>query len=115
MATGALPAGTAKLAHVVICATKDSETEEGQDLTTAETLWEIEPTGGYASGRKVEEIGEIQYGVVPAGYKQIRPQNGGPPPLATGNKYEYWFDTADAPHARNCFIIRGNRCVEVMD
>jgi len=107
--------GTGTLAHVVIYATKDSETEEGQDLTTAETLWEIEPIGGYESGRRVEEIGEVQYGVIPAGYKQIRPQNGGPPPLKTGNKYEYWFDTADAPHARNCFIIRGNRCVEVMD
>ena len=107
--------GTGTLAHTVIYATKDSETVENQDLTTAETLWEIEPIGGYESGRKVEEIGEIQYGVVPAGYKQIRPQNGGPPPLATGNKYEYWFDTADAPHARNYFIIRGNRCIEVVD
>jgi len=53
---------------------------------------------------------------VPAGYKQMRPNNGvGPEALIKGQKYEYWFDTAHAPHARNYFVIRGSRAVEVVD
>jgi tellurite resistance protein TerC len=107
--------GTGTLAHVVIYAAKDIDTEDGQELTTAETLWEIEPTEGYERGRRVEEIGAVRYGVIPAGYKQIHPQTGAPPPLEKGHKYEYWFDTADAPHARSYFIIRGQCAIEVVD
>jgi tellurite resistance protein TerC len=107
--------GTGMLAHLVIYAAKHSDTDDGLEVTSAETLWEIEPIAGYASGKRVEEIGAIQYGVVPPGYKQIQPKNSTPPALQKGHKYEYWFDTADAPHARNYFIIRGQRCVEVPD
>jgi hypothetical protein len=53
---------------------------------------------------------------VPEGYRQVCPENGdAPPPLVRGNKYEYWFDTSDAPHARSYFVIRGTRAVEVID
>jgi hypothetical protein len=112
--------GTGRLAHLVIYAPPPSELEGNQDLSLAEspwkTLWEIEPIGGYERARKIEDIGAVRYGVVPAGYKQNYPDNGvGPPALVRGNKYEYWFDTADAPHARNCFVIRGHRAVEVVD
>jgi tellurite resistance protein TerC len=107
--------GTGILAHLVIFTARDTDTDDGQEQMCAETIWEIEPTGGYAVGRRVEEIGAIQYGVVPTGYKQTHPKNGTPPSLAKGHKYEYWFDTADAPHARNYFIIRGQCAVEVLD
>lgn len=107
--------GTGTLAHVVIYAAKYTDTEDGLELTTAETLWEIEPSEGYERGRRVEEIGSVQYGVIPFGYKQVYPPTGAPRSLEKGLKYEYWFDTADAPHARNYFIIRGQRAVEVMD
>jgi len=79
-------------------------------------LWEIEPVGGYDRGRSIEEIGSIQYGVVPRGYRQICPGPDAPaPPLKAGCRYEYWFDTTDAPHARKYFVIRGDRAVEVVD
>ena len=107
--------GTGTLAHLVIYAAKDTDTDDGQELTTAETLWEIEPSEGYERGRRVEEIGSVQYGVIPVGYKQIYPPTGAPLQLEKGHKYEYWFDTADAPHARNYFIIRGQRAIEVVD
>ena len=112
--------GTGTLAHLVIYAPQQSNVECHQDLSLAETpweaLWEIEPIGGYLKARKIEEIAAVQYGVVPAGYKQNYPGNGvGPPALVRGNKYEYWFNTADAPHARNYFVIRGHRAVEVVD
>jgi len=107
--------GTGMLAHLVIYTAKDTDTEDGQEVTSAETLWEIEPIAGYALGRRVEDIGTVQYGIAPAGYKQILPRDGAPAPLERGHRYEYWFDTADAPHARSYFIIRGQRAVEVMD
>ena len=79
-------------------------------------LWEFEACDGYDSGRPIEEVGSVQYGIVPKGYKQIFPRNNAPPAaLLKGNKYEYWCDTADAPHARKYFIIRGSRAVEVAD
>lgn len=108
--------GTGTLCHVAIFDTPDPGTEDEQNGLEGATIWEIEPIDGYECGRKVEEIGEIQYGVVPAGYKQTQPNDGiVPPTLIKGQKYEYWFDTADAPHARRYFIIRGNRAVEVVD
>ncbi len=89
---------------------------EAAPETLWETLWEIEPIDGYQSGRKIEDIASVQYGVPPAGYRQCYPPKAAAPNvLVKGNKYEYWFDTAHAPHARNCFIIRGSRAVEVVD
>jgi hypothetical protein len=53
---------------------------------------------------------------VPQGYQQSYPEDGTPPPpLSPGNKYEYWFDTTDAPHARSYFVIRDIRAVAVED
>ncbi len=106
--------GTGMLAHLVIYAAKDRETEEGPEVV-CEPLWEIEPTAGYERGLRVEDIGSVQYGVVPAGYKQIHPPSGSAQELVKGRKYEYWFDTADAPHARHFFVIRGQRAVVVFD
>ena len=108
--------GTGTLCHLSIFAIPETEMENPEDGSRSETLWVIEPVNGYEQGRKVEDIGEVQYGVVPEGYKQVHPlNNAGPAPLVKGQMYEYWFDTAHAPHARNYFIIRGNRCVEVAD
>ena len=72
--------GTGTLAHLVIYAPQQSGVAGNQDLSLAETpwetLWEIEPLGGYLKARKIEDIGAVQYGVVPAGYKQKYPGNG---------------------------------------
>jgi tellurite resistance protein TerC len=103
--------GSGSLAHLLICR---SRREDGDVLDFA--MWEIEPVGGYQNGRLVEEIGAITYGVVPPGYKQSYPENGATPPaLQPGNKYEYWFDTTNAPHARSYFVIRDARAIEVQD
>ena len=103
--------GSGLLAHLLICR---SRREDGDDLDFA--MWEIEPIGGYKHGRLVEDIGAITYGVVPPGYRQSYPENGAAPlALQPGNKYEYWFDTTNAPHARSYFVIRDLRAVEVQD
>jgi tellurite resistance protein TerC len=112
--------GSGTLTHLVIYAAEQPETQNDPSQSAAEpvleTLWEIEPVGGYESGRKLEELASVQYGVVPSGYRQCNPANSASPPaLVKGNMYEYWFDTADAPHARNYFIIRRGRAVTVED
>lgn len=104
--------GSGALAHLVIYGIKRTNNDDDQYFA----LWEIEPLDGYIKGKPVEEISQIQYGVVPHGYKQCYPEAGASPSMLTrGSKYEYWFDTTDAPHARNYFVIRGNRAVEVAD
>lgn len=114
---GAIPplfvlSGSGILAHLVIYDTRPADASADQDCA----IWEVEPIDGYKKGRRVEQIGNIQYGVVPDGYRQVCPDNGNAPlPLVRGNTYEYWFDTSDAPHARRYFVIRGNRAVEVDD
>lgn len=104
--------GSGTLAHLVIYDSRRSNGDEDQSCA----LWEIEPVAGYKKGRPLEQIGTIQYGQVPDGYQQVCPDNGNvPPPLVKGNKYEYWVDTSDAPHARRYFVIRGTRAIEVID
>ncbi|HXM35580.1 MAG TPA: TerC family protein [Pyrinomonadaceae bacterium] len=104
--------GSGTLAHLVIYDSRRSNEEEDQSCA----IWEIEPIAGYRQGRPLEEIGTVQYGQLPDGYRQVCPENGNAPPaLAKGNKYEYWFDTSDAPHARRYFVIRGTKAVEVVD
>jgi tellurite resistance protein TerC len=105
-------AGSGSLAHLLICGSKRQTVGDDQDFN----LWEIMPVGGYQQGRLVEDIGAITYGVVPQGYQQSYPVDGvPPPPLAPGNKYEYWFDTTNAPHARSYFVIRDIKAVAVED
>lgn len=79
-------------------------------------LWEIRPVNGYLHGRGIEELGRITYGTVPEGYEQVYPENSGPPPsLVSGVKYQYWFITVNAPHARKDFEIRDGKAVEIPD
>jgi hypothetical protein len=107
-----LLSGTGTLAHLVIYDTRVSNADQEQSCA----LWEIEPVEGYSKGRRLEQIGDLRYGQVPSGYRQVCPENDdAPPALVKGNKYEYWFDTSGAPHARRYFVIRGTKAVEVDD
>jgi hypothetical protein len=86
--------------------------EVGSDLNYA--IWEIEPTNGYMEGERLERLGRITYGVIPKGYKQIYPENdAAAPPLVDGQKYEYWLQTINAPHARASFEMRDGKAVEI--
>jgi hypothetical protein len=86
--------------------------EVSSDLSFA--VWEIQPVDGIHNGRLLEDIGSIKYGVVPEGYKQRYPADGArPAELVAGEKYEYWLQTINAPHARAYFEIRDNKAVEI--
>ena len=74
-------------------------------------LWEIKPTGGELNGTPVERLGRISYGVLPDGYRQVKPEVGSSPPLAEGQKYFYDIGTTGAPGAAGYFEIRNSHAV----
>ena len=102
--------GSGELGDLVIYGPKQRDVSSDRSFA----LWEIKPLNGFLNGRAVEDIRSIKYGVVPRDYKQVYPENGASPPhLVAGEKYEYWFQTINAPHARAYFAIRDNKAVEL--
>lgn len=105
-----LLSGSGQLGDLVIYGPKQREVSSDRSFA----LWEIEPINGFLSGRAVDDIGSIKYGVIPEGYKQVYPEKGAAPPnLVAEEKYEYWFQIINAPHARAYFTIRNNQAVEL--
>jgi hypothetical protein len=74
-------------------------------------LWEIKPIGGHLSATPIGELEQITYGVVPDGYKQVKPKVGSAPPLMEGQKYFYWAETTNAPWAQGFLEIRDSQAV----
>lgn len=100
--------GSGTLANLVIYG--PLQRDIGGDRAYA--VWEIEPINGHFEGRLLEDLKTIKYGVIPNGYKQIYPENNAPPPpLTPGPKYEYWFQTINAPHARAYFKMHDGKAV----
>ena len=55
-------------------------------LPTMETYWEIAPVEDLDVSR-VAPFGPIIYGRVPAGFRQVTPASGEPPPICEGGPY----------------------------
>lgn len=82
------------------------EREQSQEPFSNEgAIWKIVPEAGYEAGAKVENLRMITYGIAPKGYKQIIPQEGVAPALQSNQRYSYWIDTTNAPHAGGFFEI----------
>jgi hypothetical protein len=62
----------------------------------------------------VERLGPIRYGKVPAGYKQIYPEQGEAPPLVEGERYNIRIATFNANGVDKFFVIRNGK-VEASD
>lgn len=102
--------GSGKLSDLIIYGPRQRDV--GGDRAFA--VWEIKPIGGRSVSESVESIGRIKYGMLPKNYVQIYPENGASaPPLIEGQRYEYWFQTLNAPHARSYFEIRDGKAVAV--
>lgn len=102
--------GSGTLGDFVIFGPKQRDIGSDRD----DAVWEIMPIDGYLNGELVEEISSIRYGEVPKGYEQVYPENNAPPPsLLPEKKYEYWFQTINAPHARGFFEIRNGKAAVV--
>jgi hypothetical protein len=102
--------GSGELDDLIIYGSRQRDV--GSDRNYA--IWEIQPINGYMKGDQIARIGKIKYGIVPEGYKQIYPENNEvPPALVPGERYEYWFITSNAPHARKYFEIRDGKAREI--
>ncbi len=102
--------GSGKLASFVVYSPDYAEKAECPwDENLA--LWKIEPTGGHWNGTPVEDLERITYGVVPEGYKQIKPQVGSAPHLTEGQKYFYDVETHNAPGAAGYVEVRNSQAV----
>lgn len=72
-------------------------------------IWQLEPDGGYLSGRTLDAIGEIAYGTVPAGYKQVTPAQGSPEMIVPGQTYYVVFSTVGATGFAGFFHLRNGK------
>jgi hypothetical protein len=77
-------------------------------------LWQINFAGDPAQAKSVSTVGFIEYGVVPPGFKQIRPERDEPPPpLRTGEKYHLQVTTQNTSRGQFRFEMRDGKAVEI--
>ena len=70
-------------------------------------VWEIVAQPNWLSGRNIEAMGQLTYGVTPSGYSQkISPQ-----PLIPGRTYFFACESTDAPVARGFFRIENGKAI----
>lgn len=107
-------AGSGRLGEVAIYSPEQEHIAGSDAFDDTYALWQIRPEreGGQAAAL-VKDLHSITYGVVPRGYRQIKPQSGPPPALSPGKRYRYWFVTVNAPHAAGYFEIRDGKAVNV--
>ena len=72
-------------------------------------MWEIRPT----DENLISELPAITYGVVPAGFRQITPSAGAPPPLLEGKVYKAGGPAFNANGGSITFTIKDSKAVEV--
>jgi len=102
--------GSGKLASFVVYSPDFAEKAESPwDENLA--IWEIKATGGHLNGTPVGQLERITYGVLPNGYRQVKPQVGSAPPLTEGLKYFYDVETTNAPGAAGFLEIRNSQAV----
>lgn len=106
--------GSGRLGEVIIFAPEQETKAASNPFDDTHALWRIAAESkDETAARPVEQLGRITYGLVPQGYKQIKPETGQPPQLVPGKRYRYWFVTVNAPHASGYFEIQGDRAVPV--
>jgi len=77
-------------------------------------IWHVKPEGeGEYVKALLDDLHAVTYGVVPKGYKQMKPKVGQAPPLIEGKRYGYWFVTVNAPWGAGYFEIRNGKVVAV--
>ncbi len=102
--------GSGRLASLVVHSPDFAEKAESPwDENFA--LWKIQPTGGELNGTPVGQLERITYGVLPDGYKQVKPEVGSAPHLVEGQKYFYEVATTGAPGAAGFLEIRNSKAL----
>lgn len=76
-----------------------------------DVVWEIESEKGVDGAKHVADIGTIQYGVAPAGYRQAHPASGMAPTLLQDHGYMAMAYTIGSSLGRVAFTIQGGKAV----
>lgn len=89
----------------------DEELQKIKQVTGSDRiLWQIDP----AEVRKIiSDLPPITYGIVPSGFKQIRPKDEPAPPLLDGKYYCVSAPTNNAGSSETYFMIQDGKAIEV--
>jgi hypothetical protein len=106
--------GSGRLDEVIIFGPERERIVESDPFDETYAIWKlVGEKRGEAGMAQVEDLHAVTYGVVPKGYKQVKPEAGTPPPLRPGKRYGYWFVTVNAPWGAGYFEIRDGKAVAV--
>jgi hypothetical protein len=99
--------GNGTLSSIIIRGPKSQRNIPGEE---ALFYWRIVARARRA--QSVGDIGEVVYGKVPEGYRQMYPESGPPPSLIEGERYYIRVDTNDANGAQKCFVLKNSKAEE---
>lgn len=86
-----------------------SEVPQGKPTSIDDPkMWEIRPT----DENLISELPAITYGIVPAGFRQVTPSAGVPPPLVEGKVYKAGGPAFNANGGSIRFTIKDGRAVK---
>jgi hypothetical protein len=104
--------GTGRLGEALIFDPAEEAIAKTDPFDRTHAIWDI-VRGTQDEPLRVQDL-TITYGIVPPGYKQLKPTGGAElPSLIAGKRYRYSFVTVDAPWAAGYFEIRDNKATEV--
>jgi hypothetical protein len=105
-----LMSGSGRLGAVIIFGPEQERIASSDPFDDTYAVWEIAAEKeGEEGAARVEDLRSITFGVVPKGYKQIKPKGGPPPSLSPGKRYRYWLVTVNAPHDAGYVEIRDGK------
>jgi hypothetical protein len=104
--------GSGKLSSFSVYLVPPSPEEMSKPFSEQTPVWRISAVPDYLHGLPIEEIGSLNYGTSPSGYKQDFPSNGDPVGSLKPNR-DYFFDahTTDAPPAAGFFRIENSKAI----
>jgi hypothetical protein len=106
--------GSGKLASFSVYLVPPSPEKMDKPFSEQVPVWQITAKPDFLHGRPIEKIQELTYGLIPAGYNESFPENGGLPRTIEPEK-AYFFDcnTIDAPTAAGFFRVHDGKAIPV--
>ena len=87
---------------------------EKEGPSPMERYWEIAPLADFDVSQ-LRRSGPIIYGMVPAGFRQVTPSNGVPPPICEGGPYAVQLAIRDGGGVNMLFGVRHGKIVTEAD
>jgi hypothetical protein len=84
---------------------------KNQAAKNADVVWEIEAENANDGAKHISQITPLQYGIVPAGYRQILPATGKAPSLLEGQVYLTMAYTSGSSFGRAVFTLQNGKVV----